>query len=965
MALVLKDRVKEQTTTTGTGSVTLGGAVSGFEAFSAVGDGNTTYYAIVHQTADEWEVGLGTYTAAGTLLSRDTILESSNSDAAVVFSAGTKDVFVTYPSDKAVYADAAGEVSVTRATSATFATSATEAATAIFATSATNATNAVNVDGGTVSSTDGTFNTLIVVTSASVGGGFNVGGNIQLQGAILMDDGNVIMTRDGTSFRMVTNASLPIEMRTVDAQPVIIKTTNTERMRITSAGLVGIGTTAPASALTVSDGTISSLTPFGGTDLFLDSIGSNYLQFGSGTSSSPAIYFGDSADGDVGGIIYAHAFNAMSFRTNAAERMRIDTSGNVVVGTTTADAAVTVYKNADSLDGVSIRQDSAGSSAGARLKLGNNSDARDAEIVLTGSGNSSYAGARTLNFVSNIGGFGFYRGYTTPVATMVLNSSGNVGIGTSSPSYTLEVAGTSRNRTAVAGSISHFVETTDTGASSFTQLGVSTNAGSLTMQLGTTAGGPTGFIYSAVAGGINMYTSAATNVVLGVNNNTYTYTLDAATGAWSANNAAGPALLNEAASSTNPTLIPNRADTDTGIGWASADTLTAVTGGSERIRLDSGGKLSVGGTTGAGRLNAISSNWPENALAIYSANVASQTNFAGIAFYNQDTDSAVGNVADIYTNPAGTLSLTSGANPAIQLKYGSPGISGGTAALTVDSSGRVGIGTASPARTLTVNGSIQFASGGVIEAGTTTLNTYIAGVVGASGYWAFATNGGERVRIDSAGNVGIGTSSVATNLHVYENTLNGTINNIALLDAGNQSPSVAGSGVAMDFRSGNGSSYFGAVGGYSDGTNYVAGLWGGAAASGAPDLAVTSSGNVGIGTSSPVKKLHVDGPALATIGTLTDGATITPDFDANQNFTVTLGGNRTLANPTNVDAGQTGSIFVVQDATGGRTLSFGANWKFAGGTAPTLSTGANAVDRIDYIVKSSTEIHAVASLNLS
>jgi len=75
MALVLKDRVKEQTTTTGTGTVTLGGAVSGFETFSAVGNGNTTYYAIVSQTADEWEVGLGTYTASGTLLSRDTILE--------------------------------------------------------------------------------------------------------------------------------------------------------------------------------------------------------------------------------------------------------------------------------------------------------------------------------------------------------------------------------------------------------------------------------------------------------------------------------------------------------------------------------------------------------------------------------------------------------------------------------------------------------------------------------------------------------------------------------------------------------------------------------------------------------------------------------------------------------------------------------------------------------------------------
>ena len=133
----------------------------------------------------------------------------------------------------------------------------------------------------------------------------------------------------------------------------------------------------------------------------------------------------------------------------------------------------------------------------------------------------------------------------------------------------------------------------------------------------------------------------------------------------------------------------------------------------------------------------------------------------------------------------------------------------------------------------------------------------------------------------------------------------------------------------------------------------------------AEKMRIEANGNVGIGTTSPAKQFEITKASRALIGTLTDGATITPNFDANQNFTVTLGGNRTLANPTNVDAGQTGSIFVVQDATGGRTLSFGSYWKFAGGTAPTLSTGTNAVDRIDYIVKSSTEIHAVATLNLS
>jgi hypothetical protein len=106
MPLVVKDRVQETSTTTGTGTFTLAGAVSGFQSFSAIGDGNTTYYAIVGGT--EWEVGLGTYTSSGTTLARNTILESSNGGTAVNFSAGTKNVFVTYPAEEAVYQDETG-----------------------------------------------------------------------------------------------------------------------------------------------------------------------------------------------------------------------------------------------------------------------------------------------------------------------------------------------------------------------------------------------------------------------------------------------------------------------------------------------------------------------------------------------------------------------------------------------------------------------------------------------------------------------------------------------------------------------------------------------------------------------------------------------------------------------------------------------------------------------------------------
>jgi len=111
MALVINDRVKESSTTTGTGTFNLAGVVSGFEGFVAgIGTTNTTYYTIFNQGTTEWEVGLGTVTDAATdTLSRDTIISSSNSDAAVSFTSGTKDVFCTLPASKAVYLNASGD----------------------------------------------------------------------------------------------------------------------------------------------------------------------------------------------------------------------------------------------------------------------------------------------------------------------------------------------------------------------------------------------------------------------------------------------------------------------------------------------------------------------------------------------------------------------------------------------------------------------------------------------------------------------------------------------------------------------------------------------------------------------------------------------------------------------------------------------------------------------------------------
>tara|TARA_R110002020_G_scaffold173776_4_gene364730 strand:- start:2072 stop:3265 length:1194 start_codon:yes stop_codon:yes gene_type:complete len=101
------------------------------------------------------------------------------------------------------------------------------------------------------------------------------------------------------------------------------------------------------------------------------------------------------------------------------------------------------------------------------------------------------------------------------------------------------------------------------------------------------------------------------------------------------------------------------------------------------------------------------------------------------------------------------------------------------------------------------------------------------------------------------------------------------------------------------------------------------------------------------------------------ITALSDGSTITPDFADSNNFSVTLGGNRTLANPSNLTAGQSGSIFVTQDGSGSRTLAYGSYWDWVGGTAPTLTTTASKIDRIDYVVRTTGSIHAVASLDLS
>lgn len=176
MALVVKDRVRETSTTTGTGTVTLGGAYDGYQTFaSAVADGSTVFYCI-HNTSigveDEWEVGLGTFTLSGTTLSRTTIYSSSNSGSAVNFSAGTKEVFLTYPAERAVYEDSTGKVTATSFGSITADSAALTTGTISTApTSGTDIANKTYVD--SLVSTAVHFHTPVRVESPDSAGNLN------------------------------------------------------------------------------------------------------------------------------------------------------------------------------------------------------------------------------------------------------------------------------------------------------------------------------------------------------------------------------------------------------------------------------------------------------------------------------------------------------------------------------------------------------------------------------------------------------------------------------------------------------------------------------------------------------------------------------------------------------------------------------------------------------------------------
>ena len=393
MALVIADRVRETTTTTGTGTITLAGPYTGFQAFSVIGNGNTTYYAIIDAATGAWEVGIGAYTTAGNTLSRTTILSSSNGGAAVNFGVGTKDVIITQPAARAVYLDTASNATIP----------------------------GITLSGGTANGV-AYLNASKVLTTGSAltfdGTHFRTTGSAGIGGAVFTGG---IWFDEFASFKSgifsdATKTQLGFQAN------------SSEQMRLTSTGL-GIGTSSITAKLTVSgnasiSGQITSSSFYSNTTGYILGQGSEGVLFANAT--------------DV--TLRTPASGNINFQQGDTTVGKFDSSGNLGLGVTPS-AWNTNRLPIQFPHGAGIFGNKTFPYSSVFTNTFNNTS--DVWTYVT----SGEAASRYDQIA------GQHRWFTAPSGTagnaisftqaMTLDASGNLGIGTTSPAYKLDVASSS------------------------------------------------------------------------------------------------------------------------------------------------------------------------------------------------------------------------------------------------------------------------------------------------------------------------------------------------------------------------------------------------------------------------------------------------------------------------------------------------------------------------------------------
>ena len=739
MALTLKDRVLETCSAPGTGAVTLLGAVTGYQTFSsAIGNANTCYYTIADQNGANWEVGIGTYATSGNTLTRTTVLSSSNAGSTVNFATGTQNVFVTYPSERSVNLSSSALTSG-RVTYATTDGLLTDSANMTFDGTTLTTTN-VSILG------NASTNPFVVNTNANGSlpsaslNGLIISQNYTAGAAevdFFYNQSSYVGDNGGFRFYQRTGTSTANEMMRMTQNSVITYTGGTERMRVDSSGNVGISTSSPATY----DGKVVVVKTSAGTETAAMSL----VNSDSSANTAVSLGFSPNVNIDLARITAIRTTSGgltdLAFKTYGGspnqlrEQMRITSAGLVGIGLTPSGTTVQLQVSSDALiSGLTVGK--GGGAIGSNTALGSASLAANTTgTENTGIGQNALK-AITTGTTSTAVGDNALQAVTTGTDNTAV---GSAALYATTGSYNIAMG--------------RFAGYSNTTGSNISALGFQS------LFLNTTGS------YNTAVGTASLYsnTTASNNTAVGYQAG-YTNQLGVQ----------NTFIGSGAGYNSNPA---------TGTGYNTCVGYFAGYGLTTGVKNTFIGSFQSGGTTGSG--SAITTGSSNSILGAFTGNgtgldIRTSNNYIvlsdgdGVPRQVIDTNGNVGigttsnNVYDQVGAPRPLL---------VQRSDTSTTIAGSLASITISNGDTTTNNTAQINFAAITGASTNQYSGATISAifGARTNGQYPSGQLVFSTSTATNSAPTEKIRIDSSGNVGIGTSSPSVKLHVVGSI--GNLNN--------------------------------------------------------------------------------------------------------------------------------------------------------------------------------------------